>query len=122
MVIWKIPVHFREELRDLAAQAPEQARRNDPGDTIAAVHRDLERPRKLHVAGNAIHVGIENVCRSPLAGARLVAPALHPLAQVLDLVAGQGKPCDQRAFRIALYARATGSHAVYAGTGADGSG
>src|SRR5687768_6137164 len=58
MVVRETAVDLAVELGHLAAKTPVEARREHAGDTVAAVDRDAELPRELHVAGDSLDVGI----------------------------------------------------------------
>src|SRR5204863_415889 len=61
MVVREAPVDFAVELGDLAAEPPVEARGEHPGDAVAAVDGDLHRACELHVADDALDVGIEHI-------------------------------------------------------------
>src|SRR5258708_6182761 len=93
-MIRKTPVHLAVELGALAAQALVQARREHAGDAVAAVHREAEWPRELHIRGDALDVGVEHVGARALAGAGGEALLLDALAQSLHRVAVQRLAAD----------------------------
>src|SRR5207248_11001201 len=84
MVVREAAVDLAVELGDLAAEAPVEARRQHPGDAVAAVDRDLHRACELHVADDALDVGIEHIGLATLAAAGLEIPALGAVLQLLD--------------------------------------
>ena len=70
MVVRETAVHLAVELGDLAAEAPIKPRREHAGDAVSAIDGDVEAARELHVARDALDVGIEDVRRASFAFAR----------------------------------------------------
>src|SRR5690606_21750919 len=89
MVVGKGAVDLAIELRHLAAETPVEARRQHAGHAIAAIDRYVEGTCELHVARDALHVGIEHACARALARARQHAAFADPPADLLAAFAVQ---------------------------------
>ena len=89
VVVRKMAVDGAEHLRDVAAQPPEQRRREGAGDAVAAIHGDLQRSREPDVIRDAIDVGRRDVGAPQASRAGGEAPRVDARAQVLDVGAGK---------------------------------
>ena len=56
MMIGEVPIDVTEQFDHLAAERPEQPRCDRAGHAIAAVDRDLHRPRKPDVGDHAFEI------------------------------------------------------------------
>src|SRR6266849_777254 len=87
MMVRKAPVDLAVELGHLAAQAPVEPRREHAGDAVAAVDRDMERPRQLYVGGDALDIGVQHIRSAAFSRTGLELLFFNPAAQLLYVLA-----------------------------------
>jgi hypothetical protein len=116
MVVGERAVHVAEQLLDLAAEAAVELGGEGTGHAVAAIDRDAHLALELHVANDAIEVGLTD-----LLGAIGAAPGgqvadLDALAQRQDVVAGE-RVARQHHFQAVVVGRvvAAGHHDAAAG-------
>ena len=73
-VVGEVAVRFDVEALDLAADRFQQADRDDPGRTVAAIDRDAQRPHQLHILGDVADVRVEDITTLALAASVVNLP------------------------------------------------